>query len=198
VTTPAEDLLEALAPFGAQSDENDGALGHLATAIAGTYTDIDALAGGTAEQPGWAHALTADTAPDSALAWLGQFTGTRPTSGETAEQRRDRVANSPAARRGTPAAIAAATQATLTGTKTVRIGERVGGDAYELLVATRDDETTSEPATAAAITAAVPAGIVTTIVVSNDLLYSEVAATLTDYADMEATFTDYTAVLTNT
>ena len=192
------ELLEALEPFSETDSENDYALTNYATGIAAMFQTIDTLAGGNETTPGWAGALNANTAPDYALAWLGQFGGTRAKLGETTAARRARVLDAPGITRGTPAAIAAAAQATLTATKTVRIGERVAGNPYDLLVATRTDETAAPAATEAAIAGALPAGITLSYITSDDLLYQELEGTLTDYADVEATFTDYTALLTNT
>lgn len=136
-------------------------------ALVGDVEPAEALVAGP---DGWALAFDLDRTP--APGWLGQLAGVPDAAGNAAAQRA--AVRARGYTRGTPAAIQAAAQATLTESRTVDILEREGG-AYRLTVRTYMRETPDPAATAAAIRAALPAGLATTIVVLSGWLWEDVA-----------------------
>lgn len=140
--------------------------------------------------------------PDTAPAWylphLAMKAGVQLAAGWTEEQMRDAIRTRPAERRGTPAAIIAAAQATLTGDKTVVLREKDGG-AYQLTVVTRTAETPDPAVTLAALTAAKPVGIILTHTVVDGWTYSELADAYTgqDYDDLAGDFASYADLADN-
>lgn len=110
------------------------------------------------------------------LGWLSQFAGVQLTPGLSDAQQRAQITSPPAFQRGTPAAMAAAAQATLTGTKYVGLIERASS-AYTISVATRTSETPNPAATEAAIRAQKPAGLILTYTVTNAETWDEATST---------------------
>lgn len=106
---------------------------------------------------------------------------------------RDAISTRPAERRGTPAAIIAAAESTLTGTKHVALVEKDGG-AYKLTVITRTAETPDPAATNALLQSeqVKPVGITLTHVVVDGWTIGEMEAAYSalTLADLEAAFTN--------
>jgi hypothetical protein len=111
----------------------------------------------------WPAAFDLDHTPDPA--WLGNTTGTEIPGGLTATQTRDLIRDHGSWRRGTPAALLAAVQATLIGTRQVEITER-NGSPWQLRVLVYAAETPDPDATLAAILSQKPVGIVLDFVVA--------------------------------
>lgn len=147
-------VLEALGPaFRERAGE---LLPDLVAALCGELDAVDDLM-----SPGnrtWAKVFDLDVTPYPAL--IGQAAGTPVPAGLSLEQQRAYVRARTSWRRGTPAAMAAAVQALLTGTQRVDIIER-DGTPWRLSIRVWQPETT---ATAAEIRAAAttqkPVGIV--------------------------------------
>lgn len=139
----------------------------LASLVASETDDLD---------PGWAKLLDPTKAPDSSLDWLSQLIGGRLIANEPAASKRAKIASAVGLTRGSPSAIVAAAQPTLTGHKYVGILERTSS-AWTVTVITRTAETPDAAATLRAIMSQKPAGIVLTHVVSDDPIWDE--ATLT-------------------
>lgn len=139
-------------------ETNDWPLLRLCEAVTKPYQELDDIAG-DGDLPGWAALLDPDLTPVWALPWLAQLVGVRLTVGASEAVQRAEVTTAAGWRRGRPASIVAAVQATLTGTKDVRIVER-WTSAYTLLVLTIPSETPDEAVTLAAIISQKPAGIV--------------------------------------
>lgn len=116
----AERVLEALGP--AFRDQAGPLLPDLVGGLVSGLERADQLLQPAAG--GWSTAFDLTTTPDPA--WLGQATGTIVPPGLTLDQQRAYVAARPSWRRGTPAALLAAVQALLTGTKHVQLVERDG------------------------------------------------------------------------
>ena len=98
--------------------------------------------------------------PDWALPWLAMVVGVTLPSGADPETQRTIITSVAGWQRGTPAALRAAAQLTLTGTKTVYFRERDGGNAYRLEVVTLIGETPDQAALLRVVTAQKPGGIV--------------------------------------
>jgi len=145
--------------------------------------------------PGWGQALMPTIAPEWMLDWLGQLVGLRfPPDATVAEKRAGMDRRH--LLRGTPAATVAAAQATLTGTRTVHMVERVGGDAAHYSVTTIASETPDPAATEAAVRATkhwglrltystVPGGDWDTLIGAH-ADWDSVVSTFTDWADVIA------------
>lgn len=129
--------------------------------------------------PGYSVFLDIDRCPAIALPWLAQFKGVVIPDGLTVQEQRNWVRTAEGQRRGTVDALVAAAKRHLTGTKTVRVLERVGGNAYALTVITRTSETPDPATTLADIVAAKRIGILLTHVVSDAPIVDEWARTIT-------------------
>lgn len=173
----AVDIIEALAPHAAFDTENGYAFAHFAQAVGLMLQPVDDLIRDTDTHPGWAPLVSVDLAPDDGLAFLAQLVGVRLTQGAPADVQRDEIRVVDGQRRGRPAAFREKTRATLTGTRTVRLLERTSS-AYAFTAVTRTAETPDPDATLAAMTAAKPAGLVLTHVISDAPVIDEGALTI--------------------
>jgi hypothetical protein len=133
--------------------------------------------------------------PTEALGWLAQFAGVRLLPGATDAQSRQRIQSTDGFRRGTVAAMTAAAQRTLTGTKTVGITERYTGDPYQLQVTTFAAETPDTVATYNALLAAKPAGLLLTYSTgATGQTYAILNTKVASYTAMTTRYPNYTAV----
>lgn len=159
------------------------ALAHFCAAQGVMFQVVEDLARDTPEGPGWSVVIDLDRCPDEWLPWLAQFVGVTVIPGSTPADMRVRIASTDGFKRGTPAALEAAAQATLTGSQVVYFRERdplAADPPYSLEVVTRISETPDPAATLAALIAQKPGGLV--------LTYRQVAGW--DYAEMTATGPD--------
>jgi hypothetical protein len=161
-------LYAMLAPL-AQLDPNAGwSLLILTNAIGTMYQLVEDWVRDSAAGPGWSLLMDVDRCPVEALPWLGQFVGVRLLPNSSEADQRARIASTDGFRRGTPAAMIGAAQATLTGTRTLRFKERSGDTAvtpeyaYYLDAVTYKNETPDPAATLRALLAQKPAGLVLT------------------------------------
>lgn len=191
----AADLYERLSPWAHADADNGYALALLCQAVGAQFDEIDAVArAGTDDEPGWAALMDPDAAPAFTLDWLAQFAGV--SLNRTLDEAQKRVAiraTEGVVKRGTPAAMQRAARPFLTGAQSVFLAER-DGDAYQLTVITRTDETPDPDAVEAALLSQKPAGIVMTYSVVPGLAYAELDADYTDYGDVASSFTDYSDV----
>lgn len=148
--------------------------------------------------PGWSGLLDPARAPAAALPWLGQFVGVRVTRGATSLAQRDEIVSAAGFRRGRPSSIVAAVAATLTGGRTVIVTERVGGEAYQLLVQTYADQTPDAGVAEAAARSQKPAGIVLTFQVVGGQTYAQLSGRFGTYADLPVEYADYAAMASDT
>ena len=126
--------------------------------------------------------------------WLGQFVGVNVSPSFSEAQQRAQIAAHLGFARGTPAAIVAAAQITLTGEKTVFLLERLGGDACRARRHDPHGETPNPSSTQKMVLAAVPAGIVVTFSTVTGQPYAAAGAGKT-YSQWKATYPTYTDLL---
>lgn len=143
-------------------------LGALGVAIGPLYDVVR----DTDEGPGYSQLLDPERAPVWALPWLSQWAGVPFIPGLDEASARSRIVNPPAFQRGTPSAFIESGQATLTGTKQVRLVERTS-DAFHFTAITRTSETPDPAATLRAFMAQKPAGLVLTHIMSDDPIIDE-------------------------
>jgi hypothetical protein len=155
-------LYDALAPLATLDGQADWHLAHYCGAHGAMFQPVADVARDTPAGPGWSAVLDLDRCPDAWLPWLAQFVGVTVVAGSTPAEMRTRIASTDGFNRGTPEAIRAAAQATLTGNQTVTFRERDSSAAdppYTLEVLTLTGETPDPAATRAAIVAQKPGGI---------------------------------------
>jgi hypothetical protein len=188
--TFAGDLYTAMHPLALRDDEEGYALRDYTLAMGEPFEWVCTYALDTDDAPGWSLIMDPATCPAEGLPWLGQFVGVSLVPGYSEAQQRQQIAAHVGFGRGTPAAIAATIAPTLTGTQTVYLAERLGGDPYALGISTRTSETPNPTATQKVALAAVPAGIVVTISVVPGQPYAAAGAGKT-YAQWKATYANY-------
>lgn len=173
-TTPnADEVYAKLAPVAITDADLGYPLLHFIVALSRMFVKVEELARSSdPDLPAWSQALDVDRVPDYGLAFLGQFVGVRLIAGDTAAASRLRIKSTDGFKRGTPAALISAVQATLTGTKRVRLTERTSS-AYTELVVTDPAETPNPTATGIAAQAAKAAGLVLTYSTSSVPLIDE-------------------------
>lgn len=187
----SEELYSGLAP--AFTDEYDpdwtalsfvGALGTTLDELWDVIEDNDVP---------WTKAMSPTDAPAIALGWLAGLAGVLIESGWTEEQTREAIRTRPGQKRGTPAAIIAAAQRSLTGTKHVVMNER-DSSAYHLTIRTYTSETPNSATVLRDILTQKPAGIVLNYATSSGRLYSEVGASEANYTAAGTDFSSYNAM----
>jgi hypothetical protein len=201
MTPPALDafaarLYASMAPVAWLDADMGYALAYYAGAVGVMYQAVEDLARDTPDGPGWSVVMDADRAPTDWLPWLAQFVGVTVPTGLPDNQVRAYIAAHDNFNRGTPAAIRAATQQHLTGSKTVLLQERFGGDPYALAVYTLAPETPSTAQTLADILTQKPAGIVLTYNAGAANTYNAVAAGYATYTAVRNAFVNYDALAT--
>lgn len=191
-------LYDELEPLARDSDAGlSYPLARFCDALALLLDEVaDLSRDGDDEAPGWTSIFDPDGAPAAWLPWMAQLVGVQFSPSLPEADRRARIKATDGFKRGTPAALVAAAQATLTGTKKVYLTER-HGSAYRLTVATLASETLDPSATLAALMEQKPAGLVLTHAVVTGGTYGDLASTHTDYADVKATFASFDEVRTN-
>lgn len=187
-----DELYRRMLPLAYADEENGWALFHLCCVIGSMFQPIEDLVRDSDAGPGWSAIYDIDRCPSEGLPWLAQFRGVSlppQIAGQSDEdydlEMRDWIRRADGMNRGGPDAIVAAAQRRLTGTKTVTLSERDGGDAYQLVVSTLDDETPDPDGTLADIVSQKPAGLV---------LNHQESVSIT-WAALEAADADWTAVL---
>jgi len=159
----AENLYAGMDPLAWLDASVGWALAQFCAALGVMFQPVEDVARDTPDGPGGSAVVDLDRCPDAWLPWLAQFVGVTVIPGSSPADMRARITSTDGFHRGTPAAIRAAAQATLTGTQTVTFRERDSNSAdppYTLEVVTLTDETPDPAATRAAIIAQKPAGIV--------------------------------------
>lgn len=159
----ADDIYDALLPLAWLDGQTGWHLALYCGAIGTMFQAVADVARDTPEGPGWSAVMDLDRCPDAWLEWLAQFAGVTVIPGSTPAEMRERIARTDGFKRGTPDAIRAAAQATLTGNRIVVFRERDSSapdPPYTLEVVTLTGETPNPAATRAAILAQKPGGIV--------------------------------------
>lgn len=188
---------ESMAPLAWMDASTGYALALFCGALGTMFQPVEDVARDTPEGPGWSAVVDLTRCPAAWLPWLAQFIGVTVPAGATDAQARAWIAETDGFNRGTPAAIRAAAAATLTGSQTVVLQERLGGDAYALGAYTIATETPSVTQTRAAIVAQKPGGIVLTYSTGAANTYQAVKIGYAKYSDVKAHFTDYSHLAAN-
>ena len=185
--TFAGELYYELGPVAQNDEEHGWALARYLSAIGAMFEDVETLIRDQDGRPGWAILFDPDACPAYALPWLAQVAGVPASARQDEASLRAAIRDRAGTRRGTPAALAAAAAATLTGARSVRLFEREAGDAYAIGIKVRPSETPDDAVTLAAAKAAKPAGVLLTLYVADYALYVELPDDYDDYDDLLAT-----------
>lgn len=161
----AEQVYASLEPYTGQ----DEVLGWPLLIYLGAIGDsqfqvVDDLARDDGDRVGWSKIMDVNLCPAFALPWLGQLVGVVVDTTLSEANQRLQIAATAGWFRGTVAAMTAAAQLYLTGTKYAIVQERLGGDAYSIGIQTHTSETPADTtAMLVAIKAVTPAGMLLTL-----------------------------------
>lgn len=142
-------------------------------------------------QTNWAAIFDLEQVPDEALDYLGQFVGSQFLPETTPAQKRELIANPTGFERGTVEALYKATRVFLTGSKSVILIERAGGDAYHLYIRSILSETPDEALVRNAILNVKPAGLVLDYDAVTGPDYLQIDTAYATYADLDAAYAMY-------
>jgi hypothetical protein len=193
----AANLYASLAPLAWMDDQTEWSLAKFSGAFGEMFEAVEDVARDTAQGPGWSAVVDITRCPLAWLPWLAQFVGVIVPVGLAESQARAYVTSHDNFKRGTPAAIRTAAQLHLTGTKTVLVQERLGGDPYALSVYTLDVETPSGAQTLADVLTQKPGGIVLTYTRGPANTYAAMTAGYATYTAVGAAFSNYTHLAAN-
>lgn len=193
-TTPFTEAVYALLePVTAQDEALNWPLLRYVIALAAMLDDVDTIVRDTLVLVGWSTALDANNAPAYALPWLGQFAGVTVDTSQVVATQRNQILLHSGFKRGTLAAMIAAGQDTMTGSKTLTVTERAG-DAWTVAFTGTSAEIPSVAATLAAIKTVKPAGVIVTLNgvggASPNTTYTQVAGHGT-YTTVKAFYSNY-------
>lgn len=158
---------------------------------------------GSDDEPGWSQIFDLKKAKTEWLPWMGQLVGypvpARP-SGQTLEAydaaQRERIITRSAYRRGTIALLVEVVQEQLSGSKSVIIHERNGGDPYVIKVWVFASQiATSEAEVRRAALDQKVAGLIMDFSVLSGLDYNTLNASNLNYAEVGVDHPDYESVL---
>jgi hypothetical protein len=174
----AEEVYAELEPIAEPDAESNYALRALVRANASMFAQTEEVVRAIGVGlDAWERLFDADRAPVWFLPFVGQAVGVSVDTSRSPAEQRAQIKAEGGWHRGRPAALIAAVRATLTGTKRVRLIERVG-TAWQTLVVTFPNETPSEAVTAAAARSQKPGGIVMTVEQSELPLIDEATRTI--------------------
>jgi hypothetical protein len=174
----AADVYQQLRLLAPTDEQLGWPLAHFIAAKMSPIEDIAAWVRDTDTGAGYSVLLDIDHCPAIALPWLAQFKGVVIPDGLTEAEQRAWVHTAEGQHRGMVDALILAGQRHLTGTKTIRVIERVGGNAYAMTAVTRTGETPDPAVTLADLTAAKRIGMLLTHVVSDTPLIDEGTRTI--------------------
>jgi hypothetical protein len=204
----AQRLYDQLAPLQYDEANQNYALAKFCAAVGGMLQIIEDYARDQADAngnilPGWSQLLDLNRAPFAALPWLGQFVGVPVTRSLTDAQQRAQIRAVGGWNRGTVAAMVAALQPTLTGTKTVIVKEQdpvacPSIPAYGITFTTYLAETPNIPASLAALVSQKPAGLILNFVQLLGEDYATLLANHALYSNVFSDFLTYQGIATNT
>lgn len=188
----AENLYSALGALTAGDEENGWHLLMFVDALTSVMTEkIHMLAADRNGKPGWSVVFDPDECPSYALPYLGQFVGVALEPSLTEAEQRTKITLPEGWQRGTKAALVAAVQRQLTGTRRVLLRERYPDNAYQLSVRTMVDETPDTDAVLRAILTQKPIGIVLNYEAITGQAWDDLLASSTDWDDVESTYADW-------
>lgn len=135
-------------------------------ALSEAYNEVDDLVRDTVvlgvDKPGWSALVDLNRTPSYALPWLAQTVGATTVDGLSDADQRTHIAARSNQVRGTRQSFIDAAKLHLTGTKTILLRERDGGDAYALRIISYNSETPDPVQTLADLMGQKPAGIILT------------------------------------
>jgi hypothetical protein len=175
--TPADRVYSRLEPIAHGDEEAGYPLYGLVEALTSPQDPLEEIVREDDTHPAWARAVDPYEAPLWVLPWLAALVGVE-WAAEPSEALRTKIIERPNYRRGTVPAIRSAVQATLTGTKTVRIAARVNDSPWRMTVITSPGETPDSAWTLSALLTEKPAGIVQTFITDDDAIIDEGEATI--------------------
>lgn len=203
----ASEVYTDLGPIAAPDAENGFALAILIDAWCTVMGWLDDACRPEGDDPPWAQVLDPDRCPWWALQWCGQLYGVRLTPSLGPWQRpdaateaawRQEIRERPRWRRGSVQAIRAAAQQCMVGDRRVKIRERYNGvdpDApYHLAVSVRLSDLapgTDHAAVERAVLAAIPAGLVATVEITDNATYDDRRDAHANYAALPTVYSDY-------
>lgn len=173
----AATIYAQLRPLARDDEQHGWPLAHYIAAKYGPLEDVASWVRDSDDGPGYSMLLDIDRCPVEALPWLAQFKGVVIPDGLTETAQRDWVRSAEGQRRGMTDALVRAGQRHLTGTKSVRVLERVGGNAYDITLQVRTSECADSVVTLADFKSAKRIGVRLTLVVSNDEIWDGAALT---------------------
>lgn len=174
-TQMATEVYEALEPVAEAMDDsaNGFLLRGVVRAIASMFSQVEGAVRAVEGLPAWSQPYDIDRTPAVLIPFVGQMVGVPVTPGLTPEEQRYQVKEEGGWSRQKPSALIAAIQSTLTGTKRVRLTERLEGKAWRMLVTTRPAETPNVALTELVGDRAKPGGLIITYVQSDLPLIDE-------------------------
>lgn len=192
VAETAESLYDSLGALTTGDEANGWPLLLFTDALCSVMLErIHEIAADRGGRPGWQTVLDPDTCPAYALPYLAQFVGVALEPSLSEEEQRTKIVVPEGWARGTKAALVAAVQRTLTGTKRVLLRERYPDNAYQLQVRTLAAETSDEAATLAAILTQKPIGIVLAYEAITGQQWDDLLASSADWDAVESTYADW-------
>jgi hypothetical protein len=157
----AAEVYAALEPIAEPDAKSGYPLRALVRAIASMFAQaeeaIRALGDGL---DSWERLWNPDEQPDWMLPFVGQAVGVAVDTGRTPAEQREQIKEEGGWKRGRIASAVAAIQATLTGTKAVKVVERYTGNAWLVLFTTKPEETPNPKLTEVAAFAQKPGGMI--------------------------------------
>jgi hypothetical protein len=190
----AEELYADLAPYASADEENGWPLLALLGALCHPFEEIAELVRDDGSHPGWSILLDVDRCPAKFLPWLAQLAGVRLHRDMSESDRRIAIRERPGARRGTPRALRDAARVYLTGARSVRLTERVGGDAYQVAVRTLASETPDPARVLASLKTQLAAGLFLDYAAVDGQTYDHVNTDHADYAALRDAYQSYDGV----
>lgn len=193
--TVAQRIYARLEPAAVHDPANGYALAVLVGGIGAMLQPVHDLAReGDDDEPGWSSILDVDRAPADWLPWLAVMVGVVDDPRLDEAGRRERIRALAGQKRGTPAAMIAAAQQSLTGTRRVIFNERADGNPYLLRVRTIDAETPDAARVLADLRTQKPAGLVLEYGTVTGMTYDALYANFDSYAQVAAEFASYDAL----
>lgn len=202
VSAAAADMYESLAAISAAytsgatttiDEQNNWILLRLCEALMGqAIQPIIDLSRDTDDGPGWSKLLDLDNGPDSAVAYQGQFVGITINPADPATTSRNLIRDRPAWKRGRPASMIAAVQATLTGSQSCVLLER-DSSPYHATVQVWRAQMPDEAATRAALALNKPGPVIVDLQILDGPTYGVIRSALPtdDYVTRETEFPTY-------
>jgi hypothetical protein len=193
LTDTGERLYGALEPLAIKDEENGFVLAKLCAGLAAMVDPIaEVVRDQEDETPGWAILFQIATkAPVRWLEWVAQFVGVKLTGAPSVEVERSWIETPIGFQRCSEAALRAAVQATLTGTKTIYVQRFYNKEAFQVHVTVLTAECASEEITEHAALSQIPAWENLTFRVVEGGTYGILAASHATYELMEAAHTSY-------